>query len=81
MRNSPFVAGRTNYTGILSNEFLRKARTEWLLPLRELVAKVSLSLVEEDDEVSANMRLAVDSLQSVLYRCLELNEGGGRAQL
>jgi hypothetical protein len=35
---------------------------------------VSSGLIEEDDEVSADMRLAIDSLQSVVYRCLELNE-------
>ena len=53
---------------------LRKARTEWLLPLRELVGSVSSGLIEEDDEVSADIRLAIDSLQSVVYRCLELGE-------
>lgn len=28
----------------------------------------------EDNEMSADMTLAIDSLQSVLYRCLDLNE-------
>ncbi|KAG0623472.1 hypothetical protein M758_3G176700 [Ceratodon purpureus] len=67
-------SGKTNYTGILSKETLKKARTECLLPLREAVGQMSLALLEDDDEVSADMRLAIDSLQSVVYRCLELNE-------
>lgn len=67
-------SGKTNFTGILSKEALRKGRTKWLLPLRELVGSVSSGLIEEDDEVSADMRLAIDTLQSVVYRCLELNE-------
>jgi len=53
---------------------LKKAHIEWLLPLRELVGRLNLELISEDDEVAADMSLAIASLQSVLYRCLELNE-------
>ena len=67
-------AGKTNYTGVLSKAALTKARNHWLLPLRELVGGVSLGLVMEDNEISADMTLAIDSLQSVIYRCIELNE-------
>ncbi|KAG0597838.1 hypothetical protein M758_12G024400 [Ceratodon purpureus] len=67
-------SGKTNYTGVLSKAALSKSRNLWLLPLRELVGGVSLGLIMEDNEMSADMTLAIDSLQSVLYRCIELNE-------
>lgn len=67
-------SGKTNYTGVLSKASLTKARIHWLLPLRELAGGVSLGLIMEDNEMSADMTLAIDSLQSVLVRCLELNE-------
>lgn len=66
--------GKTNHTGVLSKEVLRKARTEWLLPLLELAGQLNLEVMAEDDEMFASMSLAVDNLRSVLYRCLELNE-------
>lgn len=69
-----FITGKTNHTGVLSKEVLRKARTEWLLPLLELVGQVNLEGMAEDDEMFANMSLAMDNLRSVLCRCLELNE-------
>ena len=53
---------------------MTKARVHWLLPLRELVGGVSLGLIMDDTEISADMTLAIDSLQSVLYRCIELND-------
>lgn len=78
------VVGKTNYTGILSKEALRKARAEWLLPLRELLARRQSSLglrAENDDEMCVDMSLAVDTLQSLVYRCLELNEDALALQL
>lgn len=59
---------------MLSKEAVTKARKQWLLPLRELVGGVSLGLVVEDNEMAADMSLAIDTLQSVVIRCLELNE-------
>ncbi|XP_024383426.1 aberrant root formation protein 4 [Physcomitrium patens] len=67
-------SGKTNYTGVLSKENLAKARSQWLLPLREVMEGLSQQLREEDGDMSADMGLAIDSLQSVVYRCLELNE-------
>lgn len=68
------VAGKTNHTGILSKEALTMARKQWLLPLREHLGGVSVGLMGEADEMSSDMALAIDNLQSVVYRCLELNE-------
>uniref|UniRef100_A0A7I4FCN9 Aberrant root formation protein n=1 Tax=Physcomitrium patens TaxID=3218 RepID=A0A7I4FCN9_PHYPA len=67
-------SGKTNHTGILSKEALTMARKQWLLPLREHLGGVSVGLMGEADEMSSAMALAIDNLQSVVYRCLELNE-------
>jgi hypothetical protein len=51
-----------------------KAHTQWLLPLCELLGGMQSNLVVEGDEYAAGVGLAIDNLQSVLIRCLELTE-------
>ncbi|KAH9554289.1 hypothetical protein CY35_08G057000 [Sphagnum magellanicum] len=68
------TSGKTNLTGILSKASLMKAQTQWLLPLRELLGGIQSNLVVEGDEYAAGVGLAIDNLQSVLIRCLELTE-------
>ncbi|KAH8954068.1 hypothetical protein BDL97_08G060600 [Sphagnum fallax] len=68
------TSGKTNLTGVLSKASLMKAQTQWLLPLRELLGGIQSNLVVEGDEYAAGVGLAIDNLQSVLIRCLELTE-------
>jgi hypothetical protein len=68
------TSGKTNLTGVLSKASLMKAHTQWLLPLCELLGGMQSNLVVEGDEYAAGVGLAIDNLQSVLIRCLELTE-------
>ncbi|BBN10591.1 glomulin [Marchantia polymorpha subsp. ruderalis] len=69
-------SGNTNYTQVLGHDELVKGRTYWLLPIREQALSVRsvLERVDSETDSSADMMLAIDCLQSVLYRCLEIVE-------
>lgn len=56
--------GKTNYTGVLSKDHLRKAYNEWLLPLRTLVSGI----------VAETATYSFNPIELVLYRCIELVE-------
>lgn len=62
--------GNSNRSGIVSKEKLQKAYKEWLLPLRALVAE-RMEIEECDDE---DAMCALNPVQLVLYRCIELVE-------
>ncbi|GER27925.1 aberrant lateral root formation 4 [Striga asiatica] len=68
-------ARNSNYTGILSKENLHKAYNEWLLPLRTLVTlSAAESQKDHDDQLACDMMCALNPIQLVLYRCIELVE-------
>ncbi|KAK6161589.1 hypothetical protein DH2020_004970 [Rehmannia glutinosa] len=68
--------GNSNCTGILSKDKLQKAYNEWLLPLRTLVTRTTVeSHKGYDDQLTASdMICALNPIELVLYRCIELVE-------
>lgn len=67
-----FFPGKTNYTGLLSKQGLTKARIQWLLPLSQLVREEIQGFNLDNDEGTTGMRCAINNLEIVLQRCLEL---------
>ncbi|KAL1533174.1 aberrant root formation protein 4 [Salvia divinorum] len=62
--------GNSNSSGILAKEKLQKVYKEWLLPLRVLVSRtMAENMKESDDSVCA-----LNPVELVLYRCIELVE-------
>nr|XP_010913381.1 aberrant root formation protein 4 isoform X2 [Elaeis guineensis] len=66
--------GKTNHTGILSANTLHKAYSEWLLPLRTLVTGIRAENEKDDSEIADHILCALNPVQLVLYRCIELVE-------
>ncbi|XP_065007733.1 aberrant root formation protein 4-like [Musa acuminata AAA Group] len=66
--------GKTNHTGVLTKSTLQMAYTEWLLPLRTLVAGVSAENEKDESELADHIFCALNPVQLVLYRCIELVE-------
>ncbi|KAL6985213.1 hypothetical protein U1Q18_018591, partial [Sarracenia purpurea var. burkii] len=66
--------GNTNYTDVLSEKNLRKAYNEWLLPLRTLVTGIVAENQKDHDELAMDTVCALNPLELVLYRCIELVE-------
>ncbi|KAH7841425.1 hypothetical protein Vadar_029718 [Vaccinium darrowii] len=66
--------GNTNYTGVLSEKNLQKAYNEWLLPLRTLVTGIVAENQEDYDQLALDTVCALNPLELVLYRCIELVE-------
>ncbi|KAL6528184.1 hypothetical protein OROHE_015134 [Orobanche hederae] len=58
----------SNYTGILSEDNLHKAHSEWLLPLRTLVMPTAAESRKPD------FFWALNPVELVLHRCIELVE-------
>lgn len=67
-------AGNTNYTGVLSEENLQKAYNEWLLPLRTLVTGIVAANQKDYNQLALDTLCALNPLELVLYRCIELVE-------
>ncbi|KAK4791861.1 hypothetical protein SAY86_022296 [Trapa natans] len=67
-------AGNTNYSGVLSETNLRKASTEWLLPLRSLVTGILAENKNDHNHLTGSMVCALNPVELVLYRCIELVE-------
>lgn len=61
-------SGKTNYTEVLLKSKLQKVYREWLEPLRSLVSGVSAG--DNDGQLA----IALNPLEFVLYRCIELVE-------
>jgi len=68
------IAGRTNRTGVLSENTLRKAYSEWLLPLRTLTMGMQAENEKDGDELAESILCALAPVQLVLHRCIELVE-------
>nr|XP_017253798.1 PREDICTED: aberrant root formation protein 4 isoform X2 [Daucus carota subsp. sativus] len=66
--------GKTNYTGALSKENLQKSYKEWLLPLRVLVRSVAAESERDHDHVDSEALCALNPVELVLHRCIELIE-------
>ncbi|XP_058111378.1 aberrant root formation protein 4 isoform X2 [Magnolia sinica] len=66
--------GKTNYSGVLSETNLQKAYTEWFLPLRALVSGIEAENEKDCSEFAVDTLCALNPVQLVLYRCIELVE-------
>ncbi|GAB4856661.1 hypothetical protein Ancab_014575 [Ancistrocladus abbreviatus] len=66
--------GKTNYTGVLSRSNLQKAYNEWLLPLRHLVTGIIAENQKDYDQLATDIICALNPVEFVLYRCIELVE-------
>ncbi|RWW10697.1 hypothetical protein BHE74_00007078 [Ensete ventricosum] len=68
------ITGKTNHTGVLTESTLRMAYSEWLLPLRTLVAGVWAENEKDESDLADHIFCALNPVQLVLYRCIELVE-------
>lgn len=66
--------GKTNYTKVLLKENLQKVYNQWLLPLRTLVSGIEAQNRKDDSELASDVLCALNPIQLVLYRCIELVE-------
>lgn len=66
--------GKTNYTGVASRSNLQKAYNEWLLPFRTLVSGIVAQNKDEYDQLAVDIVCALNPVELVLYRCIELVE-------
>ncbi|XP_051142266.1 aberrant root formation protein 4 [Andrographis paniculata] len=66
--------GNSNSTGILSEDKLRKAHSEWLLPLRTLVTGIMAENLKDCDQLASDTICALNPVELVLYRCIDLVE-------
>ncbi|XAR71019.1 hypothetical protein NMG60_11028098 [Bertholletia excelsa] len=64
----------TNWTGVLSKNNLQKAYNEWLLPLRTLVTGIMAENQKDCDQLALDTICALNPIELVLYRCIELVE-------
>ncbi|GLT76836.1 hypothetical protein SLA2020_484720 [Shorea laevis] len=67
-------AEKTNYTGVLSKDKLQKVYNEWLLPLRTLVTGIATENKSDHDQLAIDTVCALNPVELVLYRCIELVE-------
>ncbi|XP_052209684.1 aberrant root formation protein 4 isoform X2 [Diospyros lotus] len=65
--------GKTNWTGVVSKNNLQKAYNEWLLPLRTLVTGIAAEN-QDYDQLAEDTVCALNPIELVLFRCLELVE-------
>lgn len=68
------ATGNTNYTGVLLKSNLQKSYIEWLLPLRTLVTGIMLENKTDYDQITVDIECALNPVELVLYRCIELVE-------
>lgn len=66
--------GNTNYTGVLLKSNLQKSYNEWLLPLRTLVTGIMSENKTDYDEITVDIECALNPVELVLYRCIDLVE-------
>lgn len=68
-------SGNTNYTQVLTNNNLKKVYKEWLEPLRNVVCGVTAENHRgDDDQLGIDTSCALNPVEFVLYRCIELVE-------
>ncbi|PKA46828.1 Aberrant root formation protein 4 [Apostasia shenzhenica] len=63
--------GETNHTGIMSEDSLHKAYSEWLLPLKTLISTIEAKNKKDDSEFAESITCALAPVQLVLHRCIE----------
>ncbi|KAF5748146.1 hypothetical protein HS088_TW04G00096 [Tripterygium wilfordii] len=68
------ASDKTNYTGVMSKNSLQKAYNEWLLPLRTLVIGVMAENNNDYGQFATDIVCALNPVELVLYRCIELVE-------
>ena len=68
------LTGKTNHTEVLSKSNLQKALNEWLLPLRTLVTGIMAENKGDCDQFAVDSVCAINPIELVLYRCIELVE-------
>ncbi|XP_072969687.1 aberrant root formation protein 4 isoform X1 [Typha angustifolia] len=66
--------GTRNRTTIFSEKILQKVYFDWLLPLRTLITGIQAETEKDADELSDCISCALNPVQLVLYRCIELVE-------
>lgn len=66
--------GKTNFTEVLSKKNLQKAYNEWLLPLRTVVTGIMTENKNDYDQLAIDTVCALNPVELVLYRCIELVE-------
>uniref|UniRef100_A0A0A9BL53 Uncharacterized protein n=1 Tax=Arundo donax TaxID=35708 RepID=A0A0A9BL53_ARUDO len=59
---------------LFREETLRKVHSEWLIPLRPIVAGVQSENEKADSENGNQIVCSLNPVQLVLYRCIELVE-------
>ncbi|KAG6643752.1 hypothetical protein I3843_08G008500 [Carya illinoinensis] len=67
-------SGKTNYSGVLSQNNLHKAYHEWFLPLRTLVTGIMTQNRNDSDQLAVDTVCQLNPIEMVLYRCIELVE-------
>ncbi|XP_048228131.1 aberrant root formation protein 4 isoform X2 [Ricinus communis] len=67
-------AGKTNFTGALSRNNLQQAYSQWFLPLRSVVTGILAENKNDHDQFAINTVCALNPVELVLYRCIELVE-------
>ncbi|XP_022940401.1 aberrant root formation protein 4 [Cucurbita moschata] len=68
------ATGSTNHTGVLLKSNLQKSYNEWLLPLWILVTGIMSENKTDYDQIAVDMECALNPVELVLYRCIELVE-------
>ncbi|MQL77761.1 hypothetical protein Taro_010173 [Colocasia esculenta] len=64
----------TSQKRLLREADVQKAYSEWLLPLRTLVSGIEAENTEDADDLACHTLCALNPVQLVLYRCIELAE-------
>lgn len=67
-------SGNTNYTEVLSKNNLQQVYREWLEPLRALISGVAAENQKENNQLAFDTVCALNPVEFVLYRCIELVE-------
>ncbi|XP_074312842.1 aberrant root formation protein 4 [Silene latifolia] len=66
--------GKTNHTGVLSKTNLQKVYNEMLLPLQTVVTAVMSDTKSDGEQHGFDIMCALNPVEFVLYRCIELVE-------
>lgn len=59
---------------MFGEETMRKVYSEWLMPLRPIVAGIQSESEEDGSDVANHIMCSLNPVQLVLYRCIELAE-------
>ncbi|WVZ70273.1 hypothetical protein U9M48_018950 [Paspalum notatum var. saurae] len=59
---------------LFQKETLHKVRSEWLIPLRPIVARIQSENERDDSDIANQIVCSLNPVQLVLHRCIELVE-------